>query len=469
MWGGHDKHTTVTDLATATSEFYRLWGKYSFCILEYIYIIGTCPAYLSNITFPITLQLMYTRYYNARFIDRGSILPISELYVNSNTGRICAPPQNLALVTRNINLRQQYLAPGFLDIQNNGVFGCNFLNLQDGELIQDFSSRYEAAMQKYLTTGVTSMCPTVTLSAPLVYAELLPTYHRSCVDSRTDSLGAHVEGPFISRKKKGCHPIEVLQPSAESDHLQSVYGGSDTQDWLENVCIVTAAPEIPGVLDIIPEITLHNVIFSIGHTEADQATAREAVLAGATMITHMYNAMPQPHHRESGVVGLISDPTIETPYYGLICDNHHVDPSMAVLALRANPDKCVLTTDAMHLLGLPDGSYKWGDQVIVKTGPVLYLEGTKTLAGAATTLPECVRNMVQWLLLTLAEVVKLCTNNAAASINLSHERGFLDQGCFADFVVLDNDGYVERVFKRNTEHGSSDINPRKTRDLQASL
>lgn len=403
---------------------------------------------------------MYTRYYNGHFVDGGRILDMEELFVQN--GRICPAPLDTSDV-HCVNLRRQYLAPGLIDIQNNGVFGCNFLNLKDGELADAFHARMSMALQQYLQTGVTAMCPTVTLSSPQVYRTLLPMYRRTTSTTQTDSLGAHLEGPFISHAKKGCHPPEALQPAAGIQMVNSVYGGTDNnddQDWLRNVCIVTAAPEIPGVMQLIHAFTSRGITFAIGHTEAHQSTARKAVDCGASMITHLYNAMPQPHHRDSGVVGLISDPAIACPYFGLICDGHHVDPSMAVLAYRANPQKCILTTDAMHLLGLPDGTYQWGNQAITKTGQVLYLKGTTTLAGAAATLPQCIRNMMQWLRMSLAEAVKLCTNNAAKSIHIEHERGFLSVGCIADFAVFDLDGYVLRVFKSNVEHPSCDINPR---------
>lgn len=129
---------------------------------------------------------------------------------------------------------------------------------------------------------------------------------------------------------------------------------------------------------------------------------------------------------------------------------------MAAIAYTAHPDKCVLVTDAMHLIGLPDGTYKWDSQYITKTGDRLYLKGTTTLAGAATTLPECIRNLMHWTGISLAEAVKTVTNNASVSIGLQHERGFLDVGCDADFVVLNADGFVQNVYKLGNKIKSSD-------------
>lgn len=158
--------------------------------------------------------------------------------------------------------------------------------------------------------------------------------------------------------------------------------------------------------------------------------------------------MPQPHHRDAGVVGLINTPiSQETPYFGIICDGVHVDPSMAALAYRSHPSKCVLVTDAIFLFGLPDGTYKWDNRNIVKEGFKLYLEGTKTLAGSGTSLAQCVRNLYKWTPITLAEAVKTATNNPAKSLGIEAQKGFLNEGCDADLVVLDDEGFIQNVFK----------------------
>lgn len=392
---------------------------------------------------------MLLQFTNCHLCDNGTITHNTDLFVDSETGKIVAPPKSKKVLVKKVDLQGQILAPGYIDIQNNGIYGLNFSNLKEDSTAEDvarFKAFYRDAMSKYMKTGVTSMCPTVTSNFPATYEKVLPVYKKTRSQSMCDSLGAHCEGPFISREKKGCHPVETFTDATQEGGLARVYG---QENLLENVAIVTAAPEIPGVLDSIAELTENDVIFSVGHTSSDYKTSLEAVHRGASMITHLYNAMPQPHHRDVGVVGLVTSPStgMDSPYFGIICDGVHVAPSMCVLAYRANPDKCVLTTDAMHLIGLPDGTYKWDQQKIVKKGPRLYLEGTSTLAGAATTLAECVRNLVQWANVSLAQAVKTVTNNAADSLNVSHEKGYLRVGCDADLVVLDNDGYIQTVYK----------------------
>lgn len=398
-----------------------------------------------------------TKYTNGFICDDGRLTQGS-VYVDNATQKIVTAPTSDAKVTKVVDLHGEILAPGYIDIQNNGIYGVNFSNLTSDASDADtrrFERDYHQAMKQYLTTGVTLICPTVTSNFPNVYPKVLPMYHRNRTSDECDSLGAHLEGPFINREKKGCHPVETFVDASEGKtKLQAIYG-----DTMDHVCIITAAPEIPGVMDLIPAIKQAGVVYSIGHTMADHATATKAVRKGALMVTHMYNAMPQPHHRNAGVVGLMTTPDIETPYYGLICDGVHVDPLMARLAYAANPDKVVLVTDAMHLIGLEDGAYQWDGQVVIKDGYRLTLKGTDTLAGSATTLPACVRNLKQWANLSLAQAVKTCTNNAADSIGVSDSKGYLRPGCDADFVVLDHQGYVKRVFKLGNEVASLDVQP----------
>lgn len=408
------------------------------------------------------MTMSYTRFTNCHLIDNGELYEFTDLYIDNNTKKIANKPRDFNQITRTVDLHEQIIAPGFIDIQNNGIYGLNFSNLNENSTeddIRDFQRFYRDAMTKYLSTGVTSLCPTVTSNFPSVYTKVLPLYKKSRLPNQTDSLGAHLEGPFINLKKKGCHPSETFVDAKGGEHkLLQVYGGKD--NLLKNVCIITAAPEIPGVLELIPYVKQQNCVFSIGHTMADYQTGVDAIENGCTMITHLYNAMPQPHHRDAGVVGLINTPAVspkKIPYFGLICDGVHIDPSMINLAYKSNPTKCVLVTDAMHLIGLPDGEYKWDNQVIVKTGDRLYLKNTDTLAGAATTLPQCIRNLMKWANIGLPEAVKAATNNAALSIGVENEKGFLNVGCDADLVVLNKEGYVTKVYKLGIEIASSDI------------
>lgn len=387
------------------------------------------------------------RFTNCQLCDDGKLSP-GDLFVDTSSGKIILRPADSSNV-QTIDLKGSILAPGFIDIQNNGIYGLNFSALNSSSTASDikqFAAFYKDCMAKYLTTGVTALCPTITSNFHDVYQKVLPIYVKTRSPDMADCLGAHIEGPFISAAKKGCHPVETLV-DATSESFEHMYGHQNLE---HNVSIITSAPEIPGVLDNIPKFHKEypGIVLSIGHTEAKREQCVQALDEGATMITHFYNAMPQPHHRDVGVVGMVTDPATQghRPYFGLICDGVHVAPAMCVMAYRASPETCVLTTDAMHLIGLPDGTYKWDKQKIVKTGAQLYLEGTKTLAGAATNLSVCVQNLVKWAEISLAEAVKTVTNNAAKLLKINH-KGYLNPGCDADLVVLSQHGDVQQVFK----------------------
>lgn len=137
---------------------------------------------------------------------------------------------------------------------------------------------------------------------------------------------------------------------------------------------------------LIPELRSRGVIYSIGHSEATYEEASAAVAQGASMITHLFNAMRPLHHRNPGIFGVLGiAESLPRPYFGIISDGIHLHPTTIKIAFNAHPDGFILVTDAMHLVGLPDGAYPWtnGEQVcnIVKQGSTLLLENSNTIAG----------------------------------------------------------------------------------------
>lgn len=180
------------------------------------------------------------------------------------------------------------------------------------------------------------------------------------------------------------------------------------------VKMITAAPEVGNMTALIPELTARGVVVSIGHSEATYEEASAAVAAGASMITHLFNAMRPLHHRNPGIFGVlgVADDDDDDdnddydnndnnshrgqglrrrlrrrrrPYFGIIADGIHLHPATVKIAWNAHPDGFVLVTDAMHMVGLPDGRYPWtngeGEHYIVKRGHVLELEGSGAIAG----------------------------------------------------------------------------------------
>ena len=215
-----------------------------------------------------------------------------------------------------------------------------------------------------------------------------------------ESLGAHCEGPFINPLKNGIHKRSVLQKPTSIEALEACYGLENmkpsTTDHLPTVKMVTIATELDESHTVIPALQSRGIIPSVGHSTATYAQMSDAVDLGATMITHLFNAMVEPHHRTPGIFGILGlqekeyedkDKEGQTarrrPWFGLIADGIHVHPSMARVAYNAHPNGCILVTDAMAVLGLPDGDYTWTNgEVIEKRGGKVTLKGTDgTIAG----------------------------------------------------------------------------------------
>lgn len=383
---------------------------------------------------------------NCSLCDEGRLISNRDLYINKTTGKIISAPNSSAQFIESVDMEGLIVSPGFLDIQINGCFGLDFCSTDDSET---FLRNYDMAMKEYIKTGVTSICPTLPSTFNHIYAKNLPVLKANRRNDQTESLGAHCEGPFLSPLKRGCHPPAALREAAQGfQSFEMMYDGS-----MDCIKIITAAPELTGVLSAIKGITEDKKItFSIGHTMSNYATGLLAVEQGASMITHLYNAMPLFHHREPGVIGLISSPELRDadrlPYYGVVADGIHVHPAAIASAYTSNPEKMFLVTDAMHLIGLGNGEYYWeNDQYIVKEGYHLFLKGTDTIAGSATDLGSCLRNSMKWLNLSLPEAVKLVTNNPANSIGVESTKGYLKPGCDADLTILDSNGFVKQVFK----------------------
>ena len=172
--------------------------------------------------------------------------------------------------------------------------------------------------------------------------------------------------------------------------LEECYGAANINPSVEGgkvpVKMITAAPESGQMADLIPALRERGVIFSIGHSEATYEDASAAVSKGATMITHLFNAMRPLHHRNPGIFGVLGiERGLSRPYFGIISDGIHLHPTTIKIAYDAHPDGFILVTDAMHLVGLPDGAYPWtngGDTCnIVKKGSKLLLENSETIAG----------------------------------------------------------------------------------------
>ena len=398
---------------------------------------------------------MIVKVTNGRLVRDGKLVR-DDLWLDQKSGKIVSSQveffENRRQPDAIVDIGNRIIAPGYIDMQINGAMGTDFSKDYGGD-DTDLREGLKRSNRMLIQSGVTAYCPTITSQKNSLYRgnldALAPLGSRNA-DDGAESLGAHVEGPFLSPNKNGIHKPDVLQtPSDGFASFESCYGQEPLKGPKNGGAIrmVTGAPELPNMLGVIEECNRRGILFSIGHSTSGIETAEAAVGCGTRMITHLFNAMQQLHHRDPGIIGLLgsSEPR---PYYGIICDSIHIHRSCVKLAYQSHPKGAILVTDAMASIGMPDGVYDWtnGDRII-KEGKHLILEGTEKIAGSTTTLDECVRNLVAWTKATLPEAIDCVTAHPARALGIEDSKGFLNPGCDADLVVLDDEGNVLETWK----------------------
>jgi N-acetylglucosamine-6-phosphate deacetylase len=312
-----------------------------------------------------------------------------------------------------------FLAPGFIDLQINGAFGYDFTG--DPTTIWPVAAK----LPRY---GVTAFLPTI-ISSPLeTVAAAQKVVTQAPVSGVTGAipLGLHIEGPFLNPKRKGAHNPEYLL----SPDLGAVANWSPEY----GVRLVTLAPELPGALELVALLTKRGVAVSAGHSNSTYAEAQAGFDAGICYGTHLFNAMPPLHHRESGLIGaLLNDPRLVV---GMIADGIHTHPSMVGLAWQTlGYTRLNLVTDAMAALGIAPGQHLLGDyDVIVDETSARLADGT--LAGSILSLDVALRNLVAFSECSLADALPTITTTPAELLGLSDQRGQLAPGYLADLVLL---------------------------------
>ncbi|XP_023654413.1 N-acetylglucosamine-6-phosphate deacetylase isoform X1 [Paramormyrops kingsleyae] len=339
-----------------------------------------------------------------------------------------------------VDCESKILAPGFIDVQINGGYGVDF---SQG---CDVRGGVALVSKRLLEHGVTSFCPTLVTSPPHIYHKVLPEMevHDGGAEG-AGVLGVHLEGPFISREKRGAHPEHCLRSFQQGSltDLLEVYGS------LDNVSIVTLAPELPGSPTVIQELVKMGVTVSLGHSVADLSQAEQAVQQGATFITHLFNAMLPFHHRDPGIVGLLTSDQLPpncTVFYGMIADGIHTNPAALRIAHRAHPSGLVLVTDAITAMGLPPGHHTLGQQHIQIDGLHAYVAGTNTLCGSIATMDMCVRHFRKASGCSVEAALEAASLHPAQLLGISQHKGTLDYGSDADFVLLDDSLHVKATY-----------------------
>jgi N-acetylglucosamine-6-phosphate deacetylase len=327
-----------------------------------------------------------------------------------------------------VDLGGGVLSPGFVDWQINGGGGVLFNANPTVEGIAAIAAAHRRA-------GVTAFLPTVVTDAPRVLDAALAAA-REARDRVPGALGIHVEGPFIDPKRKGVHPPEFIRPMLErdADALIAAHAG---------VMVVTLAPA-SAPLESIARLAKAGIIVSLGHSDASAEEAQSVFDAGASAVTHLYNAMSQLASRAPGVVGAtLADPRI---ICGLIADGEHAHALAYRAALAAKgPSGIALVSDAMPpAAGGPD-AFELQGRRMTRVGNKLIAEDG-TLAGAAITMRDAVDYVVNGLKVPLADALMMATLTPARLLRVDDRIGRLKPGQRADLVHLTDDLQVREVW-----------------------
>jgi len=240
-------------------------------------------------------------------------------------------------------------------------------------------------------------------------------------------LGIHAEGPYINPRKAGAQdPACVLSPTPTL-----------IKEYADVVKLLTLAPEMDYEFSAIRELKRDtDVVLSMGHTEADYDCAKEAIKAGVTHVTHLFNAMSPLHHRKPGAVGaaLTADVSCE-----LIADNRHVHPALYDMVWRLKGERLCLVTDCLSAAFSPTRSGVLGGQTVRVSSDGLCYLSDGTVAGSTLRLWEAVRNLHQRSSIPLWECVNCASLNPATVLGIAHRKGSLEPGKDADILVTDRD------------------------------
>ncbi|EDW00009.1 N-acetylglucosamine-6-phosphate deacetylase [Drosophila grimshawi] len=368
---------------------------------------------------------------NCRLVRDHRIVP-DDLWVRD--GKIINPEpvffDERVKAHRRIDCGGAIIAPGYIDLQINGGYGVDFSH--DTETI-------EAGVQKVATglvkCGVTSFCPTLVTSPNDTYHTILPRMPHH-IEGGAGILGVHAEGPFINPRKKGAHPencIHTIDNGMET--LRATYGS------LDRIKIITLAPEQVMDASVINQLVDAGITVALGHSMATLGDGERAVEHGATLITHLFNAMLPFHHRDPGLVGLLASDAIpagKTIYYGIISDGVHTHPAALRIAYRTHPLGLILVTDAISALGLKEGIHHIGQLPLEVKGGKAFIANTDTLCGSIAPMDECVRIFKRATDCSTVYAIEAATLHPALCLGIEHEKGTLDFGSDADFILLDD-------------------------------
>ncbi|MEW2545841.1 N-acetylglucosamine-6-phosphate deacetylase [Streptomyces sp. NPDC047002] len=343
-------------------------------------------------------------------------------------GRIAgAAPEGATVV----DLAGHWLVPGFVDLHNHGGGGASFTSGTADEVLRGVRTHREHGTTTVVASTVTGELGFLARRAGEL-SELV---------EQGDLAGVHFEGPFISPCRKGAHSEALLRHPDPAEVLALVKAARGTAKMM------TLAAELPGGLDSVRLLADHGVIAALGHTDATYEQTAEAIEAGATVATHLFNAMPPLGHRVPGpVAALLQDERVTVE---LINDGTHLHPAALELAVRcAGAARTAFITDAMDAAGFGDGTYALGPLAVEVKDGVARLVDDGSIAGSTLTLDTAFKRAATVDLMPVEDIVRAISANPARLLGVDDRVGSLEPGKDADLVVLDADFTLKGVLRK---------------------
>jgi N-acetylglucosamine-6-phosphate deacetylase len=356
-----------------------------------------------------------------RIIERGMVVV--------EGGKIChagkADDYTLAGDETHLDYTGQYIIPGMIDLHVHGSAGYDVMDGTAQAIREIGKSLCRYGVTGFLATTMTAPWDQIVRALEAIAeAATGPLEHAQL-------LGVHLEGPWINPKHKGAQKEEDIQQPAR-EQVEAITGVGAAP-----VRMVTLAPEMPGVMEAIAELVRHNVICSIGHSDATWEQVKQAVAVGASHFTHLFNAMRGLHHREPGVVGAALQ--MRQCSCDIIADFVHVHPAAVELVYHnKGREKLLLISDGMRAVGMGDGTFELGGQTVHVRGCIARLD-SGTLAGSTLTLDQAVKNLVEKIGIPVADAVYMASTAPAKKLGIADRKGSLEAGKDADLAVLSGD------------------------------
>jgi N-acetylglucosamine-6-phosphate deacetylase len=363
-------------------------------------------------------------------IDNG-VIEMADGLIRSVSGR------DTSTVRADVEARLDggWVVPGFIDLHMHGGGG------HDVTRSPDAMARAVAFHRSHGTTRTL-----VSLMAQPVDVTCAQLDWIADLTRRGDVLGAHLEGPFLSAAQCGAQRPENLQAPDRLVLQKLLQAGQGS------VRTVTVAPEPAGALEVIADLVDAGVVAAIGHTAASYEQAMAAITAGASLATHVFNAMGRFEQRAPGAAGAALDAGI---YLEVIADGTHLHDALVRLITRTAPGRTAFITDAISAAGASDGMYTLGDQSVLVTDGQARLPNADSLAGSTVTMGDTFRRVVRSVGLSIADAVEATSATPARVLGVDDRFGSIAPGRAADLVVLDDDLHVQRVMTggRWLDHG----------------